>query len=474
MRERSEGRRLPLWALLAALLLVVAAIAAGCGGDDDDEPEGEGDTAAQTDTGGGEATGEPIKIGVFSNNEGAFAPFEGQTWGGAMLPLIARGATPVSGDPTEGVENAVIAGHPIEIVYGGSDSTPDKAVEEARRLVEQEGVDILVGPLSGSEGIAVANYSKEQPGVTFVNGISGAQDTTLKVRSPNFFRFHNDGTQWTAGLGDYAYNELGWRRVVTIGDDYDFPYSQIAGFVAEFCAIGGQVVERLWPPLGEEDYSSYIAQIPDDVDGFFMGVGGTGTVAFVNQYQQLKGNLADRIMGGIFMTDPVILEEIGDQVTGVVTAGMTSGDSQEPAYLEYAENLGTEYPELEGTASSVFVYGYYTAMEAIAQGLEQVDGDLSDDHAAFRDALSNMTLEAPLGPIRLDENRQAIMDNFLQQIGEDQTDDGIPDVQTIKTIPEVDQTFAGFFSPETPSPDRTNPKCETAEPPPWTQQGGGG
>jgi len=359
-------------------------------------------------------------------------------------------------------------------VYGGSDSTPDSAVEEARRLVEQENVEILLGPLSGSEGIAVANYSKEQPGVTFVNGISGAQDTTLKVRSENFFRFHSDGTQWTAGLGDYAYNELGWRNVVTIGDDYDFPYSQIAGFVAEFCAIGGNVTERLWPPLGEEDYSSFITQIPEDVDGFFMGVGGTGTVAFVNQYGQLRGNLADKIMGGIFMTDPVILEELGNQVAGVVTAGMTAGDSQEPAYLEYAEGLGNAYADLEGTASSVFAYGYYTAMEAIAQALEQVEGDLSDDHAAFRDALANIELDAPLGTITLDENRQAIMDNFLQQIVEDQTGDGVPDVQTIKTIPQVDQTFAGFFSPETPSPDRTNPACEEAEPPPWTMQGGGG
>ena len=385
-----------------------------------------------------------------------------------------EGATPVSGDPTEGVNGAVIAGHPIEIVYGGSDSTPDKAIEEARRLVEQEKVDILVGPLSGSEGIAVANYSKEQPGVTFVNGISGAQDTTLKVRSPNFFRFHNDGTQWTAGLGDYAYNELGWRNVVTIGDDYDFPYSQIAGFVAEFCSIGGNVTERLWPALGEEDYSSFITQIPEDVDGFFMGVGGTGTVAFVKQYGQLRGNLSDKIMGGIFMTDPVILEELGNQVVGVVTAGMTAGDSTESSYLDYANGLGVAYPDLEGTASSVFAYGYYTAMEAIAQGLEQVDGDLSDDHAAFKEALSNLELDAPLGTIKLDENRQAIMDNFLQQIVEDQTGDGVPDVKTIKTIPEVDQTFAGFFSPETPSPDRTNPECKTADPPPWTEQGGGG
>ena len=294
----------------------------------------------------------------------------------------------------------MIAGHPIELVYGGSDSTPDKAVEEARRLVEQEGVDILVGPLSGSEGIAVAEYSKEQPGVTFVNGISGAQDTTLKVRSPNFFRFHNDGTQWTAGLGNYAYNELGWRNVVTIGDDYDFPYSQIAGFVAEFCSIGGNVTERLWPPLGEEDYSSYITQIPEDVDGFFMGVGGTGTVAFVKQYEQLRGNLADKIMGGIFMTDPVILKELGDQVVGVVTAGMTAGDSQEPAYLEYTQQIEDAYPDLAGTGSSVFFYGYYTAMEAIAQALEQVEGDLSNDHAALNDALANLRARSPAGDDR--------------------------------------------------------------------------
>jgi branched-chain amino acid transport system substrate-binding protein len=468
MREPGEGRPSRLWILFAALVVALAAIATGCGGDE----EGAGQTGGATT--GGQATGEAIKIGIFANNEGPFAPFEGQTWGGAMLPLINRGATPVSGDPTKGVENAVIAGHPIELVYGGSDATPDKAVEEARRLVEQEKVDILVGPLSGSEGIAVANYSKEQPGVTFVNGISGAQDTTLKVRSPNFFRFHNDGTQWTAGLGDYAYNELGWRNVVTIGDDYDFPYSQIAGFVAEFCSIGGNVSKRLWPPLGEEDYSSYITQIPEDVDGFFMGVGGTGTVAFVKQYGQLRGNLADRIMGGIFMTDPVILKELGDQVVGVVTAGMTSGDSQESSYLDYSSALDTSYPDLKGTASSVFAYGYYTAMEAIAQALEQVEGDLSDGHSAFNDALANLELDAPLGTIKLDENRQAIMDNFLQQIVKDHTGDGVPDVKTIKTIPQVDQTFAGAFSPETPSPDRTNPPCKKGTPPPWTQQGGGG
>ena len=431
MRRREERRSLPIWALLAVLALALGLAVAACGGDDE-EGEGEGTSATPTEESQGAGTapeaGKPIKIGHLSNCEGPFAPFYDQTTGGAMLPLIQRGAKPAGKKGSDGVTNAVVAGHEITFEFGCSDSTPDKAVEEARRLVEEEQVDILVGPLSGSEGIAVANYSKEQPQVTFVNGIAGAQDSTLKVRSPNFFRWHSDGAQWTAGLGDYAYNELGWRRVVTMGDDYDFPYTQIAGFVAEFCALGGQVVERLWPPLGEEDYSSYITQIPEDVDGFFLGVGGTGTVAFVKQYEQLQGNLGDKIIGGVFMTDPVIHKELKNRVVGVVTAGMTSGDSQDPKYKKYADDLAKAYPDLEGTGASVFAYGYYTAMEAIAQALEQVEGNLGDDHAQFRETMATMTLDAPLGQVKLDENRQAIMDNFLQQIVEDQTGDGVPDV----------------------------------------------
>ena len=137
----------------------------------------------------------------------------------------------------DGVTGAKIAGKDVEIVgYGCADDTADKAIEETRRLMEQEDADIMIGPLSGDEGIAVANYAKEHPDKTFVNGIAGAQDATLKVQAPNFFRFHPDGAQWSAGLGDYAYNELGWKNAAIIGDDYSFPYTSLAGFVAEFCA----------------------------------------------------------------------------------------------------------------------------------------------------------------------------------------------------------------------------------------------
>ena len=135
--------------------------------------------------------------------------------------------------------NGMTAGKKIEIVKGSSDASPDSAVRAARKLVEQDGVKVLVGPLSGDEGIAVKDYAKTQPDVTFINGTSAAQDTTLRDPAPNFFRFSTDGAQWMAGLGTYAFNDKGYKKVATVAEDYSFPYTQVFGFMAEFCKAGG-------------------------------------------------------------------------------------------------------------------------------------------------------------------------------------------------------------------------------------------
>jgi branched-chain amino acid transport system substrate-binding protein len=190
-----------------------------------------------------------IKLGILSDCQGDFGSFYNDDIGGALSVLAAHyGGKPSGSKPSDGMTGAVIAGKQIQIVgFGCSDSTANKAIEETRRLVEQLGADILIGPLSGDEGIAVANYAKTQPNKTFLNGISGAQDATLKVQAPNFFRFNPDGAQWSAGLGSYAYSNLGWRTAAVIGDDYAFPYTSNAGFIAEFCAVGGNVTSRIWP-----------------------------------------------------------------------------------------------------------------------------------------------------------------------------------------------------------------------------------
>ena len=445
-------------------------LVAGCGSDDDDE--GGGTTATEEST-PAEESGGTIKIGVLSDCEGAFGSFFEPTASGANLALIRHaGGKPAGEKPTDGIEGATIAGKDIEIVgYGCADDTADKAIEEARRLVEQEDADILVGPLSGDEGIAVANYAKENPEKTFVNGIAGAQDSTLKVQAPNFFRFHPDGAQWSAGLGDYAYNELGWKKAAIVGDDYSFPYTSLAGFVAEYCAIGGDITKRVWAPLGEEDYSSYISQIPEDIDGLYVGIGGSGLINFLKQYKEQRGEIdTKKMMGNVFWDDPLVLKEVGKDLIGGVTGAMTAADSNEPAVQSYIEDLKTNYgDEIAGAGPSVFTYGYYTGMTAVLKGLEEVEGNV-EDQGPLQEALAGLTLsgdEAPWGDVSLDENRQAISNVFVKKIVADKTGDGVPDVQTISRIPDVDQTFNGVFSADTPAPDRDNPECKKGTPPPW-------
>ena len=445
-------------------------LVAGCGSDDDDE--GGGTTATEEST-PAEESGGTIKIGVLSDCEGAFGSFFEPTASGANLALIRHaGGKPAGEKPTDGIEGATIAGKDIEIVgYGCADDTADKAIEEARRLVEQEDADILVGPLSGDEGIAVANYAKENPEKTFVNGIAGAQDSTLKVQAPNFFRFHPDGAQWSAGLGDYAYNELGWKKAAIVGDDYSFPYTSLAGFVAEYCAIGGDITKRVWAPLGEEDYSSYISQIPEDIDGLYVGIGGSGLINFLKQYKEQRGEIdTKKMMGNVFWDDPLVLKEVGKDLIGGVTGAMTAADSNEPAVQSYIEDLKTNYgDEIAGAGPSVFTYGYYTGMTAVLKGLEEVEGNV-EDQAPLQEALAGLTLsgdEAPWGDVSLDENRQAISNVFVKKIVADKTGDGVPDVETISRIPDVDQTFNGVFSADTPAPDRDNPECKKGTPPPW-------
>jgi branched-chain amino acid transport system substrate-binding protein len=443
----------------------LALAAAGCGSDDGG---GGGDQAAQEGGGGG-----PIKVGFLSDCEGAFGSFFEPTISGANLALIKNaGATAAGEKPSDGVTGAKVAGRDIEIVgYGCADDTADKAIEETRRLMEQEDADILVGPLSGDEGIAVANYAKEHPDKTFINGIAGAQDSTLKVQAPNFFRFHPDGAQWSAGLGDYAYNELGWRNAAIIGDDYSFPYTSLAGFVAEFCAIGGQVPKRVWAPLGEKDYSSYISQLPEDVDGLYVGIGGSGLISFIKQYEQQRGRVdTEKMLGNVFWDDPLVLKEVGSSLVGGATAAMTAADSDAPEVKTYIDGLREAYgEEIAGAGPSVFTYGYYTAFNALIRGLEAVDGDIADQKK-LQQALATVELtgeDAPWGDVKLDENRQAISDVYLKKIVKDANGDGTPDVQTIRRIPDVDQTFGGFFTPDSPALDRNNPKCEKKSPPPW-------
>jgi len=351
--------------------------------------------------------GQPVKIGLLATLEGPFAAGGADGMRGAELAVKQR--------------NGVVAGRPIQIIKASSDAKPDVAVNATRKLVEQDRVDIMVGPLSGGEGIAVKDYSKTQPQVTFINGGSGAQATTLVNPSPNFFRFNTEGGQWMMGLGKAALAK-GYKKVMVIAEDYAFPYSQVQGFMAEYCRLGGKVPEKAWVPLGGKDYSSVIAKIPKDVDALLVVLGGADAVNFLNQYEAAGGDKP--ILGGSITVSQDVLNYRGkrrDSLVGTLSAGPYADSYDGADWKAFVADYQKNFPVSAGgfPSPSLFAYVYYVNMKAALDGLAAVNGDLSGNQAKYRETLSKMVLKTPNGDVRLDANRQAIGTTFVTEVVKD-------------------------------------------------------
>ena len=387
-----------------------------------------------------------IKVGLLATLEGAFTVLGQDGMRGAELALKEH--------------NYMAGGKKLEIIKGSSDASPDSAVKAARKLVEQDGVKILIGPLSGDEGLAVKDYAKTKPDVTFVNGTSAAQDTTLRDPAPNFFRFTTDGAQWMAGLGDYVYNVKHHKKVVTVAEDYSFPYTQVFGFMAEFCKAGGHVPKKFWVPIGNKDFSSVIAAIPDDTDAIYVALGGADGVNFLTQYQQAGGQAP--LIGGSITVDQTVLGTKGkqrDYIVGTPAAGPIADNDPGVAWKTFVADYKAAYKD--GFPSpSLFAQGYYINTEAVLLALDKVNGDLSGGEAKFRDALTHLDFQTPTGEVKLDHNRQAIADNYLTEVAK--ADDGHLYNKVIKVVHNVDQTLG---QPEAQflklgRANRDNPDCK--------------
>jgi len=373
------------------------------------------------------AQGAPLKIGLLATLEGPFAAGGADGMRGAELALSQRGG--------------VVAGRKIELVKASSNANPDVAVNATRKLVEQDKVEIMVGPLSGGEGIAVKDYSKTQPQVTFINGGSGAQATTLVNTSPNFFRFNTEGAQWMVGLGKAAMDK-GYKRTMIIAEDYAFPYSQVQGFMAEYCRLGGKVPVKAWVPLGGKDYASVIARIPKDVDALLVVLGGADAVNFLTQYENAGGDLP--MMGGSITVSQDVLNYKGkrrDSLVGTISAGPVADTFDGADWKAFVADYRKAYPVSAGgfPSPSLFAFVYYVNMKAALDGLAAVNGDLSGGQAKYREALSKMVLKTPTGDVRLDGNRQAIGTTFVTEVVKDAQ--GNLSTKVSRKVDNVDQTL---------------------------------
>lgn len=352
-----------------------------------------------------------------------------------------------------------VAGKRIEVIRESTNAKGDVAVTKARKLLEQDQVDFVVGPLSGGEGLAIKELAKTVPGKTFINGTAAAQENTLRDPAPNFFSFSMDGAQRIAGLGNYVYDTKKYRSVAVVAEDYGFPYAQVAGFVTEFCRKGGKIPSRFWVPLGTKDYSTVIARIPKDVDAVFVVLGGADAVNFLNQYYQAGGKAP--LIGGSITVDSIVLNSRGpfqQKVVGIPSASSSADDSEDPQWKEFVQRYRAKFPNALPAPSSM-AHGYYISMKAALLAVEKTGGDARNQDK-FREALRTLKFDTPTGTYSIDQNRQAIGDVFVTEVAK--RPDGALFNKVVMVSKQVNQTLGvprEEFIAAGPA-SRDNPVCK--------------
>ena len=262
---------------------------------------------------------------------------------------------------------------------------------------------------------------------------------------------------WNAGLGDLAYNKLGWKTAAVVADDYSFGWTSAAGFIAEFCAVGGKVTKRVFPPLNTTDYSSYAQQMPTNVDGTFVAVGGAGLIPFLKAYEQAHGPIdGKKFIGNLFWGTPGEFQQLGTRVAGAYVGGAgTAGDLATPAAKAYNAQVGKVFKTIPPfgaaapQASSTFTYGYYVNTWGLLAGPE---GGRRRHLRRPEEAPGGDRQGEARNPVRPAPPGQEPPGGHQRLLPAALLKDGKLAIKTVGEVPNVDQTFGGTFSSSTPAP----------------------
>ncbi|MEQ9642125.1 MAG: ABC transporter substrate-binding protein [Alphaproteobacteria bacterium] len=344
----------------------------------------------------GAATAADIRIGLL-------APVTG--------PLAKPGAEMVNGFNLYWDQAGHMAGgRKVEVIVADTTCNPDQALTQARRLVQQEKVHLMVGPLCGHEGPAAQQVSQES-GVPLVMDPSGADNVTKWNRTPTVVRTAVSSSQIGHPMGDYLYNELGLRNVTFIGQDYTFGQEVTLGAAKVFTELGGKVDKFIWNPIGTKDYGATISSIPADTEAVVAVVVGADRVRLFEAWFNFGMDKRSKIYGGYWLHADV-LPQMDDRALGLVGNSLVYA-----AGIDTPENKAfvTEFAKRHKIVPSWFAESAYTAALWVKTAIDSIDGKV-EDRDAFLQAMRTVSVKAPRGPLKLDDYDNPIQNVYITEI----------------------------------------------------------
>ena len=362
--------------------------------------------------------GPPIRIGFITDLTGVAAQAAKDMVNGLTMYLDETGAQ--------------MAGRKVELIVEDSQGRPDVALSKLRKVVEHDRVHIVAGVLFGHLGYALAPKIDEYrvPGLITV---AASDDLTQRLKYRWVVRTGWTSSQPSHPFGEYAAKSLGYKRVAVVASDYAFAWEVVGGFQKTFEESGGQVVQKLWAPLGAMDLSPYVARLRRDVDAVFTMIAGASTIQFFKQYQEagLTGKIP--LIGGGPAVDEALLPQMGDEALGVITPLIYSAALDTPANRRFVKDYRAKF----GKVPSYFSETNYTSGRWINEAVKAVGGKVEDREALLA-ALRKVEIpDATRGPVKLDAYGNPIQNIYIRKV--ERNRDGELQNTVIVTIPAVSQ-----------------------------------
>ncbi len=340
-------------------------------------------------------SGKTIKIGALFDYNGPCADLGPKFEAGIRLAL-------------EEV-NYKVAGCDIQLIIEDSATSVSVALEKFKKLVDSDGVKICIGPLMGDAHLAMYQYAMEKK-VIVTSIVNGMRAVALTPGS-TYIEYPTTCEAQTIFFGEYVYNVLGYRSMVTIGANYAGKIAYANGAAEGFKSAGGTVVGQLWPPVGCQDYSPYISGLAATVaDVILYALEGPGPVSrFVYQAREMGINkpMVTITQDGDY--NPESLAQLGDAALGI------KGESSYTWQLDNPENkrFVQEIVAKTGKVPSCAEQNTYTLMKVMLAGLEGTGGDDSFD--ALWPVILDLELNTPAGPLSFSPEGCAITLGYVTQ-----------------------------------------------------------
>ncbi len=347
---------------LLVLGVVLALVATACGDDDD----------------GGGGSSEPIKIGIIADLTGPFT-----TYGNSLANSAALAVDEINA--AGGID-----GRQIQLIIEDIQTDVTATVDKARKLVESDDVDLVMGPI-GSDANDAAYQTVVIDGGKLLFYTETYEGGKCHER---YFSFGAVPAQQIRPMIPILQDAYG-DDVMLFGADYVWPRRsfEIAKPIIE--SNGGTVVSELYLPLIAEDFTELVQEVrdkqPDYIFSLYPAVWGAALKALED-----AALLDDVGIGTIFLGDPDYAG-IRDLAEGSYHSlpffTVAAGDGVADFLADYEAKFGDGAIPSGGEGIGAYnaVYMYKAAVEAAG----------STDPDAVADALVGITFDGPTGTVEM-------------------------------------------------------------------------